>query len=63
MGAAVREVWGGGRRDQWAVELYHRLPLLPHLTVTPDVQLLFDPALDAAAGVVAVFGLRVRVDL
>jgi porin len=51
----------GGLRDQYTSELFYRLQLGNNVAVTPDIQLLFDPALDDRKSVIAVFGIRVRV--
>jgi porin len=43
------------------VEVYYRLQLTAVVTVTPDVQVLIDPAFNPNADVVAVFGMRLRI--
>jgi len=51
----------GGFRDQYTSELFYRLQLGNNVAVTPDIQVLFDPALDDRKSVIAVFGIRVRL--
>jgi porin len=53
--------YGSGLADQYTIELFYRLQLLEHLAITPDVQLLINPALNPDADVVGVFGLRARL--
>jgi porin len=48
-------------RDQYTVELYYRLQVLKHLAITPDIQVLVNPALNSDTDVVGVFGLRARL--
>jgi porin len=59
--------WGrpaaGGLRDQYTLELFYRLQLTQHIAVTPDVQLIADPALSPEDDWIAVFGLRLRLSL
>jgi len=52
---------GPGLDDQYTLEVFYRFYLLKTLAITPDVQLLFDPALNPNIDVVAVFGLRARI--
>jgi len=47
--------------DQYTIESYYRLQLLKHLQVTPDVQLLLNPALNPDEDQVWVFSLRARL--
>ena len=54
---------GDGLRDQYTTELFYRLQVLPSLSLTPDIQVVVDPALEPGRDVVAVFGLRARVAL
>ncbi|MEE9149756.1 MAG: carbohydrate porin, partial [Candidatus Tectomicrobia bacterium] len=59
--------WGkpslDGLRDQYTVEYFYRLQLSPNFALTPDVQLILDPALNPNEDVIAVFGLRARLAL
>jgi porin len=59
--------WGkppeSGLDDQYTVELFYRLQLAQNLAITPDVQLLINPALNPDENVIGVFGLRARLAL
>jgi len=52
---------GSGLDDQYTGELFYRVQLTTHLTITPDVQILLDPAQAPDEDVIAIFGLRARV--
>ena len=56
--------WGspaaGGLRDQFTSEVFYRVQLTQFLAITPDVQLIVDPALNPTADVLALFGIRLR---
>jgi porin len=54
---------GEGLKDQFTVELYYRLRPMRVLTVTPDIQLLINPALNPGKSFIAVFGLRGRITI
>ena len=58
----VAWVWADptGGQDEHVVEAFYRLQLTDHLAVTPDVQLLIDPA-GSDESVVGVFGTRVQL--
>jgi porin len=62
--AGIGLSWGspadGTLRDQFTSELFYRFQLTQFLAVTPDVQLIVDPALNPNTDVLALFGLRVR---
>ncbi len=49
--------------DQYTIEAFYRLQLTPRLAVTPDVQLIIDPALNPDENRIWVFGLRARLAL
>lgn len=55
------EVFGPGLDDQYTAEIYYRFQLLKVLTLTPDVQLLINPALNPEEDRLWVFGLRARL--
>jgi len=57
------ETFGPGLRDEYAFEDSYRIQMSPNSTLTPDVQLLIDPARNPEASTAWVFGLRVRWDL
>jgi carbohydrate-selective porin OprB len=48
-------------RDQYAAEFFYRLEVIEGLAITPDVQLIFQPALRPQRDFVGVFGLRTRM--
>jgi porin len=59
--------WGkpavSGLDDQYTAELFYRLQFSPNFAITPDVQLLINPALNPAEDLLWVFGLRARLTL
>lgn len=50
----------GSLRDQFTSEAFYRFQLTQFLAVTPDVQLIADPALNPNEDVLALFGIRLR---
>ncbi len=54
------DLFGSGLRDQYAIESYFRLQLTREISITPDVQLLINPALNPKKDTIWVFGLRSR---
>jgi len=54
---------GPGLDDQYTAEIYYRWRVVKIVTITPDVQLLFNPALNPDEDVLAVFGIRGRISL
>lgn len=50
----------GTLRDQFTSETFYRFQLTQYLAVTPDIQLIVDPALDPSQDVLALFGVRLR---
>ena len=55
------DVFGPDLRDQFAIEGYYRLQVTREFAITPDVQLLINPALNPDKDTVWVFGLRGRL--
>lgn len=55
--------FGPGVDDQYALEAFYRLQISDEVTITPDVQLLLDPALNPDESSIWVFGLRARIAL
>jgi porin len=55
--------FGAGLGDQYAMEAFYRLQLSDETAITPNVQLLVDPALNPNEHSIWVFGLRVRIAL
>lgn len=53
--------FGPGLGDQYTAELYYRFQLFQHVTVTPDIQYLKNPALNTAQSSIWVAGIRARL--
>ncbi len=47
-------------RDQYVVEAFYRFHITPHTHLTPDIQVVIDPANAPSKDAVTVFGLRLR---
>jgi porin len=62
-GEPNEDSFGPGLDDQYTVELFYRVNLGKHLAVTPDVQVIFNPALNPEKDVIGIFGLRARIQL
>jgi porin len=60
-GRPSEETFGYGLDDQYTAEIFYRWQLLKILTVTPDVQLLYNPALNPEEDMIVVFGIRGRI--
>ncbi len=60
-GKPSESTFGEGLRDQYTVELYYRMHVARILTITPDIQLLINPAMNPSKDIIALFGLRGRV--
>ncbi|MCP4784359.1 MAG: carbohydrate porin [Fuerstiella sp.] len=62
--AGIGFSWGepadGSLRDQFTSEAFYRFQLTQFLAITPDVQLIVDPALNPTTDVLALFGIRLR---
>ncbi|MHC4291457.1 MAG: carbohydrate porin [Planctomycetota bacterium] len=54
-------VFGPGLDDQYTAEVFYRIQLTKEIAITPDVQLLFNPALNPDEDMITVFGLRTRM--
>jgi porin len=54
---------GSSKESHFTAEIYGRFNLWKVFALTPDIQLLLNPASDTGQDVVAVFGLRGRVGL
>ena len=55
--------FGKGLDDQYALEIFYRIQLTKELAITPDVQLIFNPALNPQDDSMWVFGVRARLAL
>ena len=49
-------------RDQYVAELFYRMQITDFFQVTPDIQVIVDPARNRDNQAIAVFGLRLRLD-
>lgn len=47
--------------DEYAGEIFYRMQLTPRLAITPNVQLIIDPARNPDEDVIGVFGIRSRL--
>ena len=54
-------VFGSGLDDQYTAEVFYRIQLTKEIAITPDVQMLFNPALNPDEDMITVFGLRARM--
>lgn len=50
----------GALRSQYTAETFYRLQLVQNLAITPDIQLVIDPALNPKVNTIWVFSLRAR---
>lgn len=48
-------------RDQWSIESFYRYQLTDNFAITPDIQLVINPALNPRKDTLWVFGTRARV--
>ena len=48
-------------RDQLVIETFYRIQITPAIQLTPDLQIIIDPSFNAEDDVIAVFGLRFRI--
>jgi len=62
-GEANENSFGAGLKDQYVIETYYRYQLTQQLAITPDVQLLIDPAQNPNHDRLWVLGLRARLAL
>ena len=60
-GRPNRETFGANTRDQYTVEAYFRLQLADLLAITPNIQLIKDPATNREEDFLWVAGLRARL--
>jgi porin len=52
---------GNGFRAETLLELFYRVEIVKTITLTPDLQLVFDPANNPDADVVVVPGIRLQL--
>lgn len=62
-GDPSNENFGGDLKDQHTAEMFYRMQLLNYVRITPDIQVLLEPALNPDKDVIFVFGLRAQVAL
>lgn len=55
--------FGPGLRDQWTGELFLRLAVTENITISPNVQVIINPALNPDTRATGVFGIRGRAHL
>lgn len=60
-GTPNSSTFGEDLENQFTIESYYRIHLTKILTLIPDVQLLFNPALNPSKDFITVFGLRGRI--
>jgi porin len=53
-----KKTYGDGLRDEWILETSYKFQLSPNFSLTPDIQVLFNPATAPGKQTVWVFGLR-----
>ena len=51
------------RKNQFTTELFYRIQLAQHITITPDIQWIYHPAANPTHTQAWVFGLRARLEL
>jgi len=54
-------VFGSSLDDQYTAELFYRIQVTKEIAITPDVQMLFNPAQNPDENMIVVFGLRSRM--
>ena len=62
-GRPNQDTFGPGLRDQWTFELFYRWQILREVALTPNLQLLIDPALNPDESTIWMLGLRLRYAL
>ena len=60
LAAAWQESSAPSLRDQYVLEAFYRFYITPHTHVSPDIQVVVDPANAPSKDAVTVFGLRLR---
>ncbi|WP_434053490.1 MAG: carbohydrate porin [Roseibium sp.] len=63
IGVSWGDPWNAALDNQYAVEAFYRMQLTPQFALTPDVQVIVDPATDPASDLLGVFSLRGRIAL
>lgn len=60
-GKPNENTFGSGLNDQYTIEIFYRYQFTENIALTPDVQVLFDPALNPEDDTIALAGLRARI--
>ncbi|KUJ85253.1 hypothetical protein AVO45_17270 [Ruegeria marisrubri] len=60
-GRPNRNTFGAALGDQWTGETFYRIQLAENMEITPNLQLLVNPALNPSKDLIAIFGLRARI--
>jgi len=60
MGFTFGEPSAAGLRNQYAGELYYKMQLTPRFAITPDIQVIGNPANDPTSAILGVFSVRGR---
>lgn len=55
--------FGPGLRDQWTGEMFLRLNITDNITITPDIQIILNPAMNPNMRAAGVFAVRGRIHL
>ena len=63
VGLSWGDPWNSSLDNQYALEAFYRMQLTPQFALTPDVQVIVDPATDPASDLLGVFSLRGRIAL
>ena len=57
----IEEIFEEEVRDQYGVETYWRILLTPHIWLTPEIQLVLDPALNFEDDFIVIPHVKFRV--
>ena len=60
-GRANRASFGAATDDQYTLEAYYRFQLFERLAITPDLQLILQPAMNPKQDLIWIAGLRARL--
>ena len=60
LAAAWQKSSASTSRDQYVMEAFYRIYITPHTHLSPDIQVVIDPANEPTKDAVTVFGLRFR---
>jgi len=60
LAASWQESSGRALRDQYVLEAFYRFYITPHTHLSPDIQIVIDPANAPTKDAATVFGVRLR---